>query len=376
VLFRSMALGLTGVFVPIYMLRLGYTLADICWVVTCFFATCVAADIAAAHMVAKVGPKHTLMVGAGVQVLSTASFVMLSSFHLPLVMLGFLWGLAASFFFIPFHVDFSKVKHRKHGGKELGYLTIVDKVGHLLGPLAGGVIASTLGPEYAFTMAAVVLVVGYVPLFKTAEPVRVHQKLDFNGLRLSTMKRDLISYSAVGIENTLSMIFWPMMLGYIILTGQAGYLQLGVLTSASVVAAMYAARWYGRRIDNHTGRKLLRTTAILNAALHMVRPWTANYAGAIAVNVANDVLTAGYRMPYFKGYYDAADDRPGQRIVYLSVMQSFSSLSKATVWAMLTILALSSTSGVLFRVGFTIAAIASLVIILERYSALKPRSRS
>lgn len=375
IMLRGMAVSLTGLFVPMYMLRLGYDVTAVCMLVGWFFVFRACTDILSAYVIGAIGPKHTMVLGYVFQLVSTSSFIVLKYVDLPIWFLGALWGASATLFFVPFHVDFSKVKHTKHAGKELGYLNIMERVGSLLGPVVGGLVATLFGAQYTFALAVVVLFLGLVPLFQTAEPVRIHQKISFRTLKVDGLLRNYFAHAAFGVENTLSMLLWPLYLGALVLVTNQGYAQLGVLLSTSFLVSIIAARLIGRRIDQNKGRRLLRQNAILNAGIHLLRPFVSSYGSALAINVANEAVTVGYRMPFVKGMYDAADDLPGHRIVYFASMEFVASVVKGVLWWSLVLLSSITSSRTLFMVGFLIAALASLLITSENFKALSVPKR-
>jgi MFS family permease len=374
IMFRGLAISLTGLFVPLYMLQLHYSVADILMLVAWYFTLrALFIDLLAGYMVAKFGPKHVLLIGYMMLIASTVLFLSLPAQAWPLWFMGGVWGAAASFFFIPFNVDFSKVKHRDHGGKELGFVYIMEKFGSALGPLVGGLVATIFGAQYIFLIAIGLLFVGIVPLFRTAEPVRLNQKLDFKSLKADGLKHDFISYVGIGIENTVSLLLWPLFLGAFVLIGRSGYAKLGIISSLSVLMAIISAYAIGKLIDKSQGRRMLRLSSAINALLHLVRPFTASYLGAFLVNMVNETITVGYRMPFYKGIFDAADDLPGYRIVYLTSMEIVSSTAKATAWWILFLLASTIPAREALSFGFLLAAAMSLLIWTEKFKALDTR---
>ena len=375
-MFRSLSISLTGLFVPVYLLQLHFSITQILVVVAWYFTfrgTFV--DLLAGYTVARVGPKHTMVIGYLILMVSTGLFLTLPQINWPIWLVGGVWGASTSFFYIPFHVDFSKVKHRKHGGKELGFMNIMERIGNTLGPLLGGVLATLFGGQFIFLLAAVLLVVGLIPLFQTAEPIKVNQKLNFRNFNIDHLKRDFISVIALGIENTLSMYLWPLFLGLYVITGNGVYVKLGIITSVSIVVSISSAQLIGKMIDRYQGRRLLRVSAGINAAVHLIRPFVSSLPVALGINMANEAVTPGYKMPYVKGWYDAADDLPGHRIVYITSMEWVGSITKATLYWVLALLTLVVSTRVVLNLGFVIAAIASIVIMSERFSALKPKRK-
>lgn len=375
-MFRGLSISLTGIFAPVYLYRQGVSITGILLLMAVFFTARIGMDIVAGRIVARIGPKHTFLIGFGINIVSSVLFLTLQNIHWPLIMLGAIWGTSYSFYFVPFNVDFSKIKHSKHGGKEISYSEIMSKVGATLGPIVGGMVATFFGAQYIFLLSVFVLILGALPLLSTPEPVTTRQKLNYSGLPLSRMYRDLFSYAAFGIENTICINLWPLYLAVFVLVTPDVYLKLGLLATLVTGISIIAAKLFGELADQSQARRILRVSAILNGILHVIRPFVSNYFAALGVGFANEIITPGYRMPYLKGMFDAADSFPGFRIVYISVMESFTSMHKATVWWFLVILSTLVSGKKPFAIGFSIAAIASLLIIIEGYRALNRRGHS
>lgn len=366
-LLRSVALSIFMVFVPFYLYQHDYSGAAIFATFGCFFIARTISDISAAFMVARFGPKHTMIVSCALQILSAAVLLTVPQMHWHPLIIAFPWGASASLFFIAYHVEFSKIKHTAKAGHELGHMQAFEKVGYLIGPLVGGVVGTVFGAQYIFFTATLLLFASLLPLFRTAEPVKTKQVLNFSALPLHKIKRDLFSYSCLGIENTLCINAWALYVAVFVLAGSV-YAQLGALSAAGVLAAIVTAKLIGRLTDTSIARTLMHTSAILNAITYTLRPFVNGVIGVFAVNVANEAITTGYRMPFVKGIYSAADDLPGFRIVYIASMEAISSVVKGTAWFILALLATILSLETTLIVGFAIAAIASIGITTERFA--------
>ncbi len=367
---RSLSISLLMVFVPFYLYQHGYSIPAIFCVYGSFFATKIVCDILAGFMVARFGPKHTMILSCCLQIVSAALFLSVPNFHWAVWVLGIPWGASASFFFIAYHVAFSKIKHTINSGKEIGYMTIMERIGTVLGPITGGVVGTIFGSQFIFLVATMALLASLWPLFQSKEPVIAHQKLNFRDFPLDKVRRDLIAYAGVGVENTLCINLWPLYVSLFALTGGV-YAKLGALSSAAVIASIGSAYLVGRLIDVKSARLTLRVAATINGLIYFIRPFVASLVPAFMVNVANEVVTTGYRMPFFKGVYAAADDLPGFRIVYIVSLEALSSTAKCTAWFMLALGAQIMSVHAILVVGFMIAATASLVIMLEQFNVLK-----
>lgn len=368
---HTLAVSVLMVFVPFYLYQNGYSIPAIFALFGSYFAARVILDIVAAYTVANIGPKHTLIISCFLQIAASAMLVSVPSFHWEVWQIGIIWGSSASFFFIALHVAFSKVKHSAHAGKEIGYLHIVDKIGGVIGPLLGGVAGTLFGSSYIFVIATLVLFASLWPLFLTAEPVKTHQKIHFKGLPVTQIKRDLLSYAGLTVENSLLINLWPLYVSLFVLVGSTVYLQLGILTSIAVLFSIACTYFVGKFVDVKSGRPLLRVAVIGNALLYPIRPFITTVTGVALINFINEALTVSYRLPYLKGFYAATDDLPGYRIVYVASMEAFASLLKGTAWFMLAILALMLSPKVVIVVGFAVAGSVSLLMLTEKYKALR-----
>ena len=370
-MFRSLALGLTNLFIPLYMLKLGYSLADVVMVMLFYFVfRGFIFDYLAGWLVTKLGAKHTILCSYATLIGSTSLFLTLDHMQWPLWLLGGLWGGATSLFAIPFHVDFSKIKHRSHGGKELGYVSIMEKLGGILGPIIGGIVATLFGGQYVFLAAMVMLVIGGLPLLRTSEPFNSHHPLRLHELQFGKIKRDIYSFMAYGVELTMCGSVWPLYLGLVILTTSAGYAKLGFLASVSVIASMLAAYTIGKLTDKKHGHHLLRFGAGFNALLYAFRPFITTYPGALLINIFNEGATIAYKIPYTKGMYDRGDEFDRQRVAYFVAMELTSSLTKACVWFILLMLTMLYDDLTVTAAGFAFGGLASLLIMTERFKGL------
>jgi MFS family permease len=371
-MFRSLATSLVAIFIPIYLYQNGYEVFQILYFYMIMAGTQVFANPLVAFFIAKFGPKHSILLSYVFQAAGYMGLVWLEQTPFPVTFIALTIGLGMSFFFTAFHVDFSKVKHQEHGGKEVGWMYIMQKLGAALGPIVGGVIAYFFGSQYIFVAALVVLVAGIIPLLITSEPVKTNQKLDFSGLKVGIIKRDLISYGAFILENSVSIIVWPLFIGVVVFRDNP-YVQLGGVSSLSIIASFVAARGIGRLIDKRRGRRLLSAGAVSNALLHLFRPFATGFSSVLAINLVNEVVTVAYNMPMYKGVYDAADEHPGFRIVYISAMETIGAFTRMLFYGASCLAAFYfGSSKTLFFGLFAVGAVASLVITSERFQALKP----
>ena len=367
---RSLGLSLIGIFVPYYLYTLGVPIPTILLFLAGVYGSRLVFNIVSGYIVARVGPKHTILASNLFQILALGLLLTYPSVHWPLGLIAPFMGAALSLFFVAYHVDFSKIIHAEHGGKELGFMTIMERIGAALGPLVGGVIATVFGPQYTIAAAIVVFVGAVVPLFLSAEPTKLRQKLSFRGLPYRKLTRDFVSRYAQGVDTSASLVMWPFYAGVVLLTVNT-YASVGLVTSLGIISSILAAHFIGRVVDRQNGLSLLNWSVAINSLIHVLRPLASGFGGAVAVNTANEAVTAGFMMPYVKGMYARADELPGFRIVYIILIEVAVDAGKVSLFLVAWGLTFIMTPLHALATSFVAAGFITLLIAAQDFPALR-----
>lgn len=367
---RSFALSIIAIFVPIYLYKIGFGLSSIFFMYTIWFIARIFYDYVTTKIIGAFGPKHTMAFATVLHIVFLSMLMTIKDLHWPLFLLALVGSAATTMFLLAFEVDFSKIKHTEHGGKELGYEQIFERVGAVAGPLIGGLVATFFEPRYTIALAIIVLCGSLIPIFMTAEPTHVHKRLILKGFPFRRHKRDFASSIAFGAENTVSVIAWPIFISVVFLTKDT-FAKLGLLMSISTAVALLATYAIGKLVDEHKGGLLLKFGVIGNSILHLFRPFITGVGQILGVNIVNEPLTVCYRLPYMKGRFDAADQVVGYRALYFMINDMFTSFGNLLLWAFMWIASLAVNPVWSLRASFIMAAIFSLAILLQKFPALR-----
>lgn len=143
---RILAFNMSAALSSIFLYQQGYDIWFIALFWCVFYLLKVLLAVPAASVVAKFGPKHTILFSNILFIPALVALGLSSTYGLwPLViMIGF-QAVSAILYQIAYAVDFSKVKSVDHAGKEIAYMNIVEKVTGGLSPLIGGLLAFCSG---------------------------------------------------------------------------------------------------------------------------------------------------------------------------------------------------------------------------------------
>lgn len=322
---RVMGLKIMAGFSFIYMYQLGYGLQFLAGFFVLYFLVrlCVSSPLAAV-IIARYGPKHASLISNVLQIIAIFTILTLPEYGVwALLVYAPIAGMATTLYDVSYLVDFSKVKHADHAGKELGVMQIVERTMVGLGPLLGGVVALYFGPQAMLLLGAFLMLIAALPLFFTSEPTRTHQKITLRNFNWRTAWRPMLAGVGTGVDMNISGIGWGLFLAIVVFgvsKSNEVYAQIGALGSVSVLASVLCAYYYGKVVDRYKGRKLLKISVFGDMLVHFSRITVVNPLQALVVNIVNEVMTIGYAIPGTRAIFDVADGLPGYRIIFLSLV--------------------------------------------------------
>lgn len=367
---RMFALRIVQTFTSVYLLQEGFSLLFIALFWAAFYLLKVLFSWPAARLIARIGPKHVTLISNLVSALGMVFLPFAPEYGLlALIPWNMLQAFSGCSNDLAYLVDFSKVKNSEHAGKEIGYMNIFEKIATGVSPLIGGGLALLYGPEALMILSAALFLLSAVPLLLTAEPVRIRQKLQVRGFPWRTTWRSMVAESAIGFDVFATGSTWSLFMALVIFSNSHDeiYLQIGAISSVTLVAALASSYAFGRLIDHRRGKELLRLGVILNSTLHFVRPFITTPVSVVLMNSANEAATTAYSMAFMRGLFDTAD-QSGHRIVYLAFIEMVINFGAALAACTLAlIVAITTDSQIGFSVFFMVTGIITLVIMTPRF---------
>ena len=365
-----LALHVVGGFASVYLYQNGYALSFIALFWTAFYLLKVILSYPAGCFVARFGPKHGVLAG---NILSIPSMVAITFIPLYGLSAMIVWGIFAAASSIVYNlgywVDFSKVKHNDHAGREIGFMSILEKFSIGIGPLIGGGVALIGGPEAAMITSAAFYTLAAAPLLRTAEPIHTRQKLHFVHFPWWAVWRILRAEVSIGIEVFAVATLWPLFIAITVIgvTGNTTYAILGALGSLTLVSSLIFSHIFGKLIDKRRGAELLRYSIIGKIAIHLLRPATSNLMGAGMINVTSEVAATGQQMSFMRGMFDTSDNI-GQRVTFFTLREAATNVGASLGGLILFLLLLFANDAQAMGLQFYVTAAVVVFIGMARFS--------
>lgn len=367
---KTLGLSLIGIFVPIYLYQLGHSLETIALFYFALFGIRTVTDNFAAWLTGYFGPKHMMILSHIFLVITLSLLLTLETTNWPLLLIAFLDALATGFFFVSYHIEFSKLQTADRAGSQLGTMYKVGKFASAVGPLIGGAVATFASVQVVIVMALVLIMASAIPLGLSPEPVRKRQHVTWKGFPWRETKWDMISNMGLSFDQMACMLVWPLYISIYIFSENI-YLSVGLITSVGLGLSVLGATWFGKVIDRGDGRKLLNLGILTGSASHLVRPLINTAGSVFAFNLVNDSFSTAIRMPYTKGMYIAASSYEGYRDAYISVIMTSSNLIRSSVFLLLYLLMQNNSDRLSMQLIFVVAGITVWLTMLNRYKGLR-----
>lgn len=369
---KTFAFSMIGVFVPIYLYQLGFSLQMVALYYTMYFAFRLPGNYLAGLLTARYGPKHIMSYAYVITLVYLGTLMTMESYQWPLWLLAFSGAFSVSFFFVAYHVDFSRVKSTKNVGSEMSHIYLLQKTASAIGPLLGGLLAMTVGINFVIGISIVFIMLAIWPLMLTREPIRRRETMSLRTVPLKKEMRNMVAYSFVGVGRQMTLSLWPLYVAVFVFTENI-YGMIGLVTSVSVVASILMAKMIGNLIDNHKGLLLFQYSTIFLTVIHSLRVLVTSLAGVVGNNIVSEFSETGVLLPLMKGFYARADGAK-DRIAYVVLMETAVVGFRVVLWLGIAILLVNVEQQLAMKLVFIFAALVTPLTLLQNFGALKRRS--
>ncbi|MEW6294985.1 MAG: MFS transporter [Candidatus Diapherotrites archaeon] len=252
------AVSMIDLFIPVYLLQLGYSLFDaaLFWLVFLLFIAFTYPF--SAKLSERIGVKHTILLSAPLLIIFYLSMYSLSFNYFPVLLLAVLLGITKGIYWMPLEIDFIANCHKRVKGREVGYSQVFPRHGRILGSIIGAVVLVSFGFQSLFLFVVVILIASIIPLFTSKDfppKTRDHWDYAFSGSSL----KYFFGAAVEGTYDVFESFLWPLFIFFSfggLVAGKSIY-SIGFASSILVIATIVFAFIAGKKTDQGKGRQML-----------------------------------------------------------------------------------------------------------------------
>ena len=299
VFLKNIAQSMISIFIPIYLLTLGYSLVNISIYYLIYYTTASISFPFCTILNSKIGIKKGMAIGTLILILSYFLLEKLNS-GFPYYILAIIFGVASSFYFSGFHIEFTRSIKKKETGKDLSILKIIAKISSIIGPLTGALFINYISFKFIFLLVSGVLFISIIPLFLTKDyknPI----KISFKKIIKSDTKVKALAYQVHGALYLIASVFWPI---FIYLTIKS-ILSLGAIITMTSVIIIFIINYLGKIADKKPN-KLLKTGIFSHSISWILKILLLSPLGLFFSNFVSGISSAAIDLSFHKKIYEKA----------------------------------------------------------------------
>ncbi len=328
---RRFALGLSTLFVPVYLYELGKSLEFIALFFMVVQLTKTLLYLPVVKLISKFGVNHAIAISYLFASLQMMGYFLAKNHDFGMVVALLAAAIADVLYWSAMHIDLARLVESKSMNKNIGLFVFLGMIAGASAPLVGGVAATVLGPEYIFIMGLVVLIIATAVL----KGDMFHEPKG-EVFRVGKPSRNIIGYSlaswADNLTSTVSTYAWPMYIFLIV----GGFDNLGFLMSFGLVLGSIAVLYVKNEADTRPGIFTAGYWARISS--FPLRFLAVDPISAVATNTFNEVTSNSfYGIPYGSEYHKNAKH---DTLNYVFWVELFGEFGKLCGWVIVLLAAL------------------------------------
>lgn len=353
---RGFVASLIGFFIPIYLLNIGFSLAQILsfFGVRSFFL--IFFSILAGGVGNKLGLKHTMAISLPLFLLYFVAMMFLEENPYPLYLyaLSILSAFSSALYWVPMHSLFARFSSKKEGTSQVGMLFSLKSFSSIIAPLLGGFITIVFGFESLFIIAIVILI---IPIAVLAHSKDVHPHINFSFKDLfkffKSHRRHFLSIMFDSFGAFAENILWPLFVFLIL----ANTMSVGIVGSLVGVGTILFTLLLSKVIAKHDHFLIMKISAFMLATIWIIRYFTGDQVSIYLVSLLGGLASIMFSIPLASHTYQIAKNSKDvdEFIVFKEILLHISQILAAIV----SIVLVSS-----INISFLMTGISYLLITL------------
>lgn len=305
-LIMNFTLAMVLIFEPIFLYKIGYSLAQIMlFFLAVYFLYVLLNPIGAAYA-ARYGYEASIFVSTIFLIFYYLCLFLLPQYRWLIFFTPLVYGIQKAFYWPAYHADFAKFSSAKYGGRQIGLMTIIISLVFILGPVLGGLLITLGGFQLLFIVVSVLFLASNIPLLITKEVFRPRSfpYLEVFKKMLSKKERNaFLAYLGFG-EDLIFMVVWPIFISLIIVS----YFSIGLLVTLATLLTAIITFYLGKLTDTKNKKKILQTGASLNLLSWILRIFLAMPLGVFFMDSMSKVSKNIIGIPLMAITYKRARD--------------------------------------------------------------------
>lgn len=294
---KAFAASFISIFVPIYLLSLGFDLKDVALYYLLSFSLVNFTFPIGMKLNSKIGVKKVMSLGIVISIIYYLLLNNLSSGGISYIWVAIVAGISGGIYWSGFHIEFSRFCDKGKEASETSLLHIFSKIAGAIGPILGAILILRTSFNFLFLLSTILLGISIIPLFFTKNEKTTFTFSVKKILRVDKRNKS-IAYVAAGIIGAATQIFWPV---FIYLTLKE-VLSLGIIISIVAITEIIFMFFVGKLSDT-SQNKILKRGIFAHSISWMTRILFLSPLGLFLNNLYASLSASLVNLPFAKIVY-------------------------------------------------------------------------
>lgn len=268
-------------------------------------------------------------------------------------------------YWIPYHVDFAHMLSKAYRGRQLAFMRNAAGALVVLAPIIGGIIITSMGFAYAFVYAAIVMLLGLLPLayiHNTYEKFSWDYIDTFVHLFKKQNRPILLAHAANGAQGMAVMVFWPL---YVFTLLDGRYTAVGVITSLTLIAVLVMRYTIGKLFDTWNEKRMLLVGVLFSTTGWILKVFVSTPLQIFAADTYHQFGRTANTLTFDATTYEQSADSGHYIDEYTAIKEMALNVGRLIMLALVWLLAASFG----IKIAFILAALVTLLMIVLNKSS-------
>jgi MFS family permease len=313
--------SLLMIFVPIYIISIGYSLTESLLVLLVPEIITIVLAIPIASLASKLGLKHAILYRVPVAIIFVLWLESIPSMNMGimgLLITGVIWGLSRTMYWIPLNSEFVGNSDKSHSGSDVSFLIALPIIVCIGSPSLGGVVLEFAGFYLLFSIFMISMILSTVPFFMTKD-YKKSFKFKKKDVGFHLGNRFSLGFFAQGFTGIGNYMLWPLYT-YIVVES---VVFTGAVASLAAIGTAFVTILIGRVSDKINKEKMLRLGSIGCFFMWILKYFAVTNMEFFILSFMGGVFGVLIAIPLFSSFSNKAKDRNiindvSMREIYLS----------------------------------------------------------
>jgi len=345
----KLGIKLVGIFLPFYILELGYGISEILVFFGIYTAAYILLTYFNAAICSKLGYKHTSLV-ASVPILLFYLLLRSAETKPEIFGLAFLGGLGFNLYWMGMNPEVARSSHDGEREKETGFFFSMPSLASVFSPIVGGMTLAIFDFKLLFTVSALMIAFSFLPFLFSREHYS-GMELQLQEFLSSFSPTDFLTFAFEGFNSMGKKVFWPAYLALII----GGSLNIGGAGSFRALGSALTSVLIGKMVNSENRNRFLAGGFGIAAISYIAMSFVTQPVTAFAVSLLNGLSYTAGSIPIYSRALEHSEEK--DYIEYFAVRELALAFGRISFLATGFLLFRSFSQSISFLIGFSLLAI-------------------